>query len=387
MGRDLVYLDNAATSLPKPESVVEAVKDALTRAGNPGRSGHFLSYQSMRDLFEAREAVARLVGADDSSRIVLTPNATFALNLAIKGVLKEGDHVVTSVMEHNSVLRPLSSLSERGVEVTYVEADHEGYVDPDDVIRAFRKNTKMVVLTHGSNVTGAVNDVASVGKATRERGILFLVDASQTAGVRHINVEEMGVDLLAAPGHKALFGPQGTGFLYVREGIRVEPLVEGGTGSRSEEPRHPEFYPDRLEAGTLNSVGFAGLVEGIAFVEGKGIENIYAHERELTSRLLESLRGERRIVVYGPGGTRDRLGVVLVNVKGADPGEVAMVLDEKHGIMVRAGLHCAPFAHRVLGTFPEGGVRISFSAMNTKEDADMAVRALLEIAREMGSDS
>ncbi len=385
MGRDIIYLDNAATSLPKPERVVKAVTEALTRAGNPGRSGHFLSYHSMRDLFEAREAVAELIGADDSARVVLTPNATFALNFAIKGLLAEGDHVVTTVMEHNSVLRPLSSLVNRGIEVTFVEADSNGVVHLEDLERSVRGNTRVVILTHASNVTGALNDIASVGRLCRERGIIFLVDASQTAGVVPIDVEEMNIDLLAASGHKGLFGPQGTGFLYVGDRVDLEPVIEGGTGSRSENPTHPSFLPDRLEAGTLNSVGFAGMREGVRYVLEKGVEKVLDHEKKLCEILISMIEKDERIIVYGPPPDAERTGVVLVNIRGVDPGELSMLLDEGYGIMVRAGLHCAPFAHRTLGTFPEGGVRISFSAFNEEEDAEAAGRALLALAEEVGS--
>lgn len=380
-GRDIIYLDNAATSLPKPPEVVEAVSEALLRAGNPGRSGHSLSFESMRDIFETREVIAELIHCGESKRIILTANATAALNLAIKGLLRENDHVITTVMEHNSVLRPLASLGDSGVEITYVEADPWGNIDPLDIKRSFKENTKLVIMVHASNVTGAVYDVADVGRECKKRGIPFLVDASQTAGVVDIDVPAMNIDLLAASGHKALLGPQGTGFLYVGETVDVKPLIEGGTGSRSEIDSQPAFLPDRLEAGTPNSPGLAGLRRGVEYVQKRGVEKILAHEMELLDLFFRGVKGLDRVRIYGSVEQGLRVGILLINIEGMDPGELSMQLDEDHGILVRSGLHCAPFAHRALGTFPEGGVRISFSAMNTPEEAEKAVRAVREICK------
>ncbi len=380
-GRDIIYLDNAATSLPKPPEVVEAVAEALLRAGNPGRSGHSLSFESMRDIFETREVIAELIGCSESKRIIFTSNATVALNLAIKGLLRERYHVITTVMEHNSVLRPLSSMAHRGVEITYVEADPRGNIDPYDVKRSFKKNTRLVAMIHASNVTGTVYDIAEVGAECRRREVPFLVDASQTAGAVEIDVKAMNIDLLAASGHKALFGPQGTGFLYVGENVEVRPLFEGGTGSRSENDRQPDFLPDRLEAGTPNSVGLAGLRRGAEYVRNRGVEKIMAHESELLDLFLKGVKGIDRLRVYGSAEGGEQLGVLLFNVEGMDPGELSMQLDEDYGILVRSGLHCAPSAHRAIGTFPEGGARISFSALNTLEEAEKAVAAIREICK------
>lgn len=378
-GRDIIYLDNAATSLPKPLEVVEAVKEALLRAGNPGRSGHSLSFESMRDIFETREVIAQLIHCEESKRIILTPNATFALNQAIKGCLRPNDHVITTVMEHNSVLRPLTTLASLGVEVTYVEADPWGVIDPADIERSFKENTKMVVMVQASNVTGSVYDISAVGDACRKKGVVFLVDAAQTAGVVDIDVGRMNIDLLAVSGHKSLFGPQGTGFLFAGENIDLDPLIEGGTGSRSEKDSHPGFLPDRLEAGTPNSPGIAGLRRGVEYVLKRGINKIHAHEMELVGIFLEGVKDLERVRVYGADAPGERVGVIPVNVDGIDPGELSLQLDDDYGILVRPGLHCAPFAHRALGTFPEGAVRISFSALNTRREAEKAVEAFRTI--------
>ncbi len=378
-GREIVYLDNAATSLPKPGVVAQAVMEALSRAGNPGRSGHFLSFESMRDIFEAREAISRLIQSRESKRVILTGNATWALNMALKGSLAKEDHVISTVMEHNSVLRPLQVLGDRGVDVTLVEADITGRIDPADIERSIKSNTKMVAMVHASNVTGTINDVMAVGNLCRERGLLFLLDASQTAGVLGIDVESMNIDLLASSGHKALFGPQGTGFLYVGERTSVIPLIEGGTGSRSEKDRQPEFLPDMLEAGTLNSPGFAGLRRGVEYVLHVGVKEILSHERKLLGILTEGLTGLERVRLYGPESLDDKVGLLLMNIEGLDPGEFSLALDEEEGILGRGGLHCAPLAHRVLGTFPEGAVRLSFSVENTEEDALRAVAAVKNI--------
>ena len=284
-------------------------------------------------------------------------------------------------MEHNSVLRPLSSMAHRGVEITYVEADPRGNIDPYDVKRSFKKNTRLVAMIHASNVTGTVYDIAEVGAECRRREVPFLVDASQTAGAVEIDVKAMNIDLLAASGHKALFGPQGTGFLYVGENVEVRPLFEGGTGSRSENDRQPDFLPDRLEAGTPNSVGLAGLRRGAEYVRNRGVEKIMAHESELLDLFLKGVKGIDRLRVYGSAEGGEQLGVLLFNVEGMDPGELSMQLDEDYGILVRSGLHCAPSAHRAIGTFPEGGARISFSALNTLEEAEKAVAAIREICK------
>ena len=379
-GRDFLYLDNAATSLPKPKGVAEAVAEAIGRAGNPGRSGHLLSIRSARDLFEARERLAALMGFRDSSRFVFTENATGALNRAIKGILRPGDHVVTSSVEHNSVMRPLRRLQEAGVTVTVVPADPSGAVDAPAFARAIRKGTRLVAVTHASNVTGALQPVGEIVRAAKEKGAYTLVDAAQTAGSVPIDLSALPVDLLAASGHKGLLGPQGTGFLFVREGVPLVPLVEGGTGSRSEEDLQPDFYPDCQESGTPNSVGIAGLSVALAWLLRKGVGAVREKEAARVGDLLEGLRRIPRVTVYGPADPAKRACAVSFNVEGEDPGEVGRRLEREAGILLRAGLHCSPNAHRTLGTFPQGTVRVSPGPFTTRGEIRAFLGALRRIA-------
>ena len=348
--------------------MAEAVAAAIRRAGNPGRSGHILSLRSARDLFTARERLAELFRVGDSSRFVFTENATAALNQAIKGTLRPGDHVVTTSVEHNSVMRPLRRMEESGVAITVVAAAGDGTVEAPAVAAAFRKETRLVVLVHASNVSGAIQPVGAVVAAARKRGIRTLVDAAQSAGALPIDLSSLPVDLLAASGHKGLLGPQGTGFLYVRPGVDVVPLVEGGTGSRSESDRQPDFYPDALESGTQNSVGIAGLAVSLAWILRKGVAAI--REREL-ARMEELTTGLSRIPgvrLFGPADPARRASVVSFLVDGMDPAEVGRRLEREHGVLVRAGLHCSPNGHRTLGTFPEGTVRASPGPFTTRRD-------------------
>jgi cysteine desulfurase family protein len=346
--------------------VAEAVAAAIRRAGNPGRSGHILSVRSARDLFTARERLAELFGARDSSRFVFTENATAALNQAIKGTVRPGDHVVTTSVEHNSVMRPLRRMEESGARVTVVPAAPDGVVDAAAVVAAFRKETRLVVLVHASNVSGAIQPVAAVVAAARRRGVLSLVDAAQTAGSVPIDLSSLPVDLLAASGHKGLLGPQGTGFLYVRDGVDVVPLVEGGTGSRSESDHQPDFYPDALESGTQNSVGVAGLAVSLSWILRKGVAAIREKELALLSELLSGLSGIPGVRVFGPADPRRRASVVSFLLEGLDPAEVGRRLEREHGVLVRAGLHCSPNGHRTLGTFPAGTVRVSPGPFTTR---------------------
>lgn len=378
--RPFIYLDNAATSLPKPRGVAEAVAEAIGRAGNPGRSGHLLSIGSARDLFIARERLAELFGCRDSSRFAFTENATGSLNRALKGLLKPGDHVVTTAVEHNSVMRPLKRLEAAGVSVTVVPADPTGTVDADAVVDAIRKDTRLVAVTHASNVSGAVQPVEAIVRGAKARGVLTLIDAAQTAGVLPIDLSSLPVDLLASSGHKGLLGPQGTGFLFVREGVPLTPLIEGGTGSRSEDDHQPEFYPDCLESGTPNSVGIAGLSVALAWLLRKGVETVRAKELELLSELLEGLRRVPGAIVYGPEEPVQRACAVSFNLAGADPGEVGRRLEREAGILARAGLHCSPNAHRTLGTFPQGTVRVSPGPFTTRREIKAFLAAVRRIA-------
>jgi len=385
MEQRLIYLDNAATSWPKPTEVKEAMVAFLDRVGaNPGRSGHRLSVEAGRIVYEAREALADLFHAPDPLRIAFGLNATDALNLALHGLLQPGDHVVTSSMEHNSVMRPLRALERQGVEVTVVPCSPEGLLDPRDVERALQPHTRMVVLTHASNVVGTLLPIREVGEIARRHGVLFAVDAAQTAGAVPIDMEADAVDILCFTGHKALLGPMGTGGLVLGERVDpsdLRPLRQGGTGSRSEFEEHPDFLPDLCEAGTPNAVGLAGLLAGVRWVQERGVEAIRAHEQALTARLLEGLGEVPGVTVYGPRDAARQTGTVSFNVEGLEPSEVGLVLDEEYGVLCRVGLHCAPAAHRTLGTFPKGTVRFAVGCFTTLEEVDAAVEAVRAIAR------
>lgn len=377
----MIYLDNAASSHPKPPQVYLAVDEALRLSANPGRAGHRAALEAARRVFDARSRVAALLGAADESRVVFTLNGSHALNLALKGALRPGDHVVTTCMEHNSVVRPLAALEHRGVTVTFVGADPEGWVDPAAVERALTPATRLVALTHASNVTGTLQEAEAVGDLCRRRGLLFLLDAAQTAGSVALDVKRLGVHLLAAPGHKGLLGPQGTGVLYVAPGVELEPLLEGGTGTQSEDREMPGALPEALEAGTLNTPGIAGLGAGVAYLEERGVAAVRRAELEILEWLLPELRRVPGLVVYGPRDPARRVAVVSFNLAGRDGAHLGFALDEAYDIAVRVGLHCAPDAHRAAGSFPAGSVRASFGAFNTLEDAEALVRALGELAR------
>lgn len=380
----MIYLDNAATSYPKPENVYNAMIDHMKNAGaNPGRSGHRLSLEAGRAILKTRELIGTLFNIDNPMQIIFTSNATDSLNLAIKGVLKKGDHVITSTMEHNSVLRPITALEKIGVENTIIQCNAEGVIDPEDIKRAIRSNTKLIALTHGSNVTGTLMPIEAVGRIAKEAGVLFLVDAAQTAGIYEIDVNKLNIDLLAVPGHKGLMGPQGTGILYIREGLDVLHFKEGGTGSKSEELTQPEMLPDRYESGTANTPGIVGLGAGIEFILKEGIEKIRNHEKELTQYFIEALAQIEQVKVYGPKDSEKQGAVISINIGEEDSSEIAFVLDQAFNIAVRSGLHCAPLAHKTIGSFEQGTVRFSIGYFNTKEDIDRAVEAIKEICKEI----
>ena len=383
--RGVIYLDNAATSWPKPPGVAEAMQAFLTEVGaNPGRSAHRLAVRSGRVVYDAREAVAGLFNAPDPLRVVFGANATEALNLALAGLVRAGDHVITSSMEHNSVMRPLRSLERRGVGLTVVLCSPQGVLDPADVEAAIRPKTTLVVLNHGSNVVGTLLPVAEVAEIARRCGLLLLVDAAQTAGAYPIDVQADGIDLLAFSGHKSLYGPMGTGGLVIGTRVdpaRLEPLKRGGTGSRSEAEEQPDFLPDRCESGTPNAVGLAGLAAAVRWVQGSGVHSLRAHEVALTQRLIDGLAGIPGVTVYGSLDATRQVATVSFNVAGAPPSDVGLQLDEEYGIMCRVGLHCAPAAHRTIGTFPSGSVRFGLGAFNTTEEIDAAVSAVAALAR------
>lgn len=380
-----IYLDNAATTFPKPAVVYEAVLDCLRRVGaSAGRGSYRLALEADHLVFETRLALARLFNIGDPARLVFTANATEALNLALKGLLRQGDHVVTSSMEHNAVWRPLKVLERtRGIEITVVPCRPDGTLEVGDVSRALKDRTRLVVLTHASNVVGTVLPVGEIGRITRSRGILLLVDAAQTAGVYPIDVEEMAVDLLAFTGHKGLLGPMGTGGLYLGPGVTLEPLKEGGTGSESLLEEQPAVLPDRYEAGTLNVPGLAGLRAGVQYLLSEGVARVRRREKELTAYLLELLGGVAGLTVYGPRDPERQVGVVSFNLDRVGAERVAFILDDVYDIQVRSGLHCAPQAHRTIGTLDRGTVRIGLGYFNQESDLEALATALKEIAAEI----
>ncbi|OGD14462.1 cysteine desulfurase [Candidatus Atribacteria bacterium RBG_19FT_COMBO_35_14] len=381
----MIYLDNAATSYPKPKEVGQAMMYFLEKVGaTPGRSGHRLSIEAGRILYQARESLAELFNVDNPLRIIFTLNVTEALNLALKGLLRPGDQVITSSMEHNSVMRPLRELEKRGVEVKVIPCSSQGVLDPVDLERAIRKNTRLIVLNHGSNVIGTLLPIIEVGKIAQKHNVLFLVDTAQTAGCYSLDIKKDNIDLLAFTGHKSLFGPPGTGGLVVGERVdikKLNPLKTGGTGSHSESEEQPDFLPDIYESGTPNTVGLAGLNEGVRFILKEGIDKIRQHELNLSQKLIAGLKEIPGVIVYGEEQVTDRVAVISFNIKGQLSSEVGLRLDEKYDIMCRVGLHCSPAAHKTIGTFPRGTVRFSMSWFNTFEEVDQVIKAIREITK------
>lgn len=384
----MIYLDHAATSFPKPERVFRAMDEfARTSAANPGRGGHRLAIGAEAMVEDTRRHVARLFGFSRPERVVFTLNATDALNMAIKGVLKPGDHVITSVLEHNSVSRPLNRLANDGlITLTRLDVGSDHRIDPGDVTKAFKPATRLVAITQVSNVTGTIQPVGDIGKVVRERGALFLVDAAQSAGVLPIDMGAACIDLLAFTGHKALLGPTGTGGLVVGERANVKSWREGGSGGDAACPVQPEAYPQHLEGGTPNVMGLAGLREGIRLVLERGVESILPHERKVMAVFLGALKHPGRFRWYGADkeisgqGGEGRVGLVSLNLPGFAPADLAAILDGQFDIAVRAGLHCAPYAHRHLGSFPDGTVRISLGWQTTEEDMLSTASAFNEIS-------
>ncbi|WP_270183021.1 aminotransferase class V-fold PLP-dependent enzyme [Alkalihalobacillus sp. CinArs1] len=373
-----MYLDQAASSFPKPPEVVEAMTKALTEyAANPGRSGHKMSVKANEVISQAREQLAHFFGFKYPNRVCFTSNATSALNQALKGFpFQSGDHVLTTSYEHNSVRRPLEDIKrKRGIEITYFDSGTSEDFDIAAFEESITPQTKMIVVSHGSNLTGKIVPIKKIGKLAKDKGVPFLVDAAQTAGVLPIDVEEMNIDLLVFPGHKGLLGPQGTGVLMVGKEVSLEPIFHGGTGSRSESIEQPEVYPEYLESGTLNTPGIAGLLAGLEVVKKLGLDEIHRHEQRLTKKLIEGLHSIDYLKVYGPHS--DRLGVVPFTIEGIDSQEIAIILDQHYDIAVRAGLHCTPIGHESIGTC--GAVRISVGPYNTEEEIDQVILALQEI--------
>lgn len=375
----IIYLDNAATSFPKPPCVFERMEKFLREeSANPGRSGHRMSVEAEASVERARALLAKFFGARDSSRIVFTLNCTDALNMAIKGVLQDGEHVITSILEHNSVLRPLHALQESGrIKLTHVRPGPDCVLDPREIKKAITPKTRLVVLTHASNVTGTIQSIRDIGRIVREANALFLVDAAQSAGAVAIDVEKDFIDLLAFPGHKALLGPTGTGGLFVGERVtKISPWREGGTGMGSEKPTHPDEFPYVLEGGTPNTVGIVGLAEGLQFVAGEGIEKIRKHELALRRRVLEGLKSIQGIKIFGSQNEHQTTSAVSFLIPGFEPADASVILDQSFNIAVRSGLHCAPLCHEFLGTSPLGTVRASPGFFNTIEDVNCLLKAV-----------
>ncbi len=378
----MIYLDNAATTRTKPPAVAQVVLEALSSYGNCGRGGHQGALSAARAIYETREKIAALLGCPRADHVCFTQNSTQALNIAVCGLLGPGDHVISTDLEHNSVLRPLYRLRDAGAAVDFVPADSRGRLDCGGFERLLRPETKAIVCTHASNLTGDAVDIARVGRFAREHGLLFILDASQTAGVLPIDLAAMGIDVVCFTGHKSLMGPQGTGGLCLREGLEIRPFTVGGTGVQSYSEAQPGEYPTRLEAGTLNGHGLAGLSAALDFLSETGIARIHAHEDALARRFYKAVRDLPGVTVYGDFSAPVRAPVVTLNIGDLDSAEISDELAERFGIATRPGAHCAPRLHRALGTEEQGAVRFSWSYFNTEEETAAAAEAVRVLARE-----
>lgn len=378
----MIYMDNAATTLKKPQEVIDAVVQAMTSMGNAGRGANEAALGAARMIYTAREKLCHFFGGDQPSRLVFTNNSTESLNVSLKGLLNPGDHVITTVLEHNSVLRPLYQLQETGVELTVVDCDEKGNIDLRDIENAIRKNTRMIVCTNGSNLTGNYIPLEPIGELAHRHGLLFVVDASQTAGVFPIDVKKMQIDVLCFTGHKGMLGPQGTGGMYVSEGVEIRPFKAGGTGVQTFSKTQPEEMPVRLEAGTLNGHGIAGLLAGVEYLEKTGIDTIRAREQMLMRKFYDGIKAIPGLTFYGDFDQKERCPIVTFNIGDYDSGEVSDALLMDYEISTRSGGHCAPLLHEAFGTVKQGAVRFSFSHYNTEEEIDAAIRAVYELAQE-----
>lgn len=376
----MIYFDNAATTQEKPPEVAQAVLEALTSFGGVGRGVHGASLSAGMAVYEARELIASFFGAPNASRVCFTSNVTESLNIALRGLLQPGNHVITTAASHNSVLRPLHLLRQKGVEVTVVPIHADGSIDNDAYRTAFRPNTTLVAVTHASNLTGDVYDIMWQAQVAHEHDALFVLDAAQSAGVIPINMAQQGIDVLCFTGHKSLYGPQGTGGLAVAEGVEIAPFKVGGTGTHSYEFEQPRFMPERLEAGTMNAHGISGLAAGVSFIQNIGVDTIATHEHNLVARLESGIAEIDGIRILGGHGGVNRTGIVCINIADVDSALVADRLNAEWGICTRAGAHCAPLMHRALGSELQGAVRFSFSWFNTEEQVDVAIDALAELA-------
>lgn len=378
----MIYMDNAATTLHKPPQVAKAIVQALNSIGNAGRGATEASLGASRVIYDTREKLCRLFGGESPNRIVFTANSTESLNIAIKGILNPGDHVITTVLEHNSVLRPLYECRERGIELTILGCDGKGNISCENIESAVKENTRAIVCTHGSNLTGNMIDISAVGAIAEKHHVLFVVDASQTAGVFPVDVQKMKIDILCFTGHKSLRGPQGTGGMYVRTGVEVRPLLSGGSGVDTYNIHHPKEMPTALEAGTLNGHGIAGLNAALSYLEEIGMDLVRAQELSLMRMFYEGICGIPGVKVYGDFETRQRCPIVSFNIGDYDSSEVSDELFSVYGIATRPGAHCAPLMHKALGTKDQGAVRFSFSHYNTEEEVQTAIEAVRKLAED-----
>lgn len=378
----MIYMDNAATTMHKPECVIDAVAAAMHSMGNAGRGAHAASLDASRRIYGTREELANFFHAESPKQIVFTSNSTESLNTAIRGTIETGDHVITTEMEHNSVLRPLYDLADHGVEVTILPADETGMICYDDFEKEIRPNTKAIVCTNGSNLTGNMIDVKRVGEIAKKHGLLFIVDASQTAGVYEIDVQDMQIDILCFTGHKGLLGPQGTGGMYVRSGLSVKPLKCGGSGVDTYNTHHPKEMPTALEAGTLNGHGIAGLGAGVGYIVENGIDKLREKELDMMWKFYNGVKDIPGVKVYGDFQTKRRCPIVALNIGDYDSSEVSDELLMTYDISTRPGAHCAPLMHKALGTVEQGAVRFSFSHFNTDEEVEIAIKAIEELSKD-----
>ncbi len=382
MEKQRIYMDNAATTLPKPSGVSEAMVKALGCLGNAGRGSTEESLDAARIIYDTREGLCQLFHAESPKQIAFTSNATESLNIAIQGLIDPGDHVVSTVMEHNSVLRPLYEREEAGATLTLLPTDAWGNISYENLEAALRPDTKAIVCTHASNLTGNLNDIRRIGQIARKHKVLFLVDASQTAGMFPIDVQEMGIDVLCFTGHKSLYGPQGTGGIYVREGLTIRPLKRGGSGIDTYNHQHPDLMPTALEAGTLNGHGIAGLNAALKYIEGKGMDVLRKEAQERAWEFYQGIKEIPGVTVYGDFSSKERAPIVSFNLGDYDSAEVSDELLMSYGISTRSGGHCAPLMHQALQNVEQGAVRFSFSHFNTKEEVEIAIRAVRELAEE-----
>jgi len=378
-----VYLDNAATTRKKPDSVKKAILDYMEEiACSPGRGGYKCSLEAGRTILNARKTTADFFNVPDPKQIIFTHNITYALNMGIKGIIKNGDHVITSMMEHNAVVRPLKGLeNSKNIEIDYIKCNETGFLNAEEVEKAIQDNTKLIVITYASNVSGTIMPVKEIAKIANKHKIFFMLDTAQAAGVYDIDFEELNVDFLAFTGHKALMGPPGTGGFAVSKKMaeELEPLIEGGTGSISDKEVQPNFLPDKFESGTMNTQGIAGLKAGIEFISSTGIENIKEHEMNLSRRFIKGLKEIKKISIHGPADAEKQSSTISISIENYDSGNLSFMLDNEYGIMTRSGLHCAPLAHKTLGTYPEGTLRFSIGFFNTEEEIDYTLNVLANL--------